>query len=70
MDAELYRRVAELERIVKVLLDLNGEARAQLRPRDPMAICDAKGIQGPGLLIIKENYPAPPTIALSRFDAP
>ena len=56
MDPELYRRVAELEKAVKVLLDLNVQARDILRPKDAMEIADTKCIQGPGLLPSKENY--------------
>ena len=53
MDAELYRRVAKLEKEVRVLLDLHVEAREQLRPRDAMAILDIKGVLGPGVPMVE-----------------
>lgn len=46
MDAELYRRVAALERDVELIKARIGMAE----PRDAMATCDAKGVLGPGLI--------------------
>lgn len=66
MDPELYRRVAELEKAVKVLLDLNVQARDILRPKDAMAIADDKRIQGSGLLPLKEDYPETQLVDLGR----
>ena len=49
IEADILTRLRQLEKQVRVLLELNPQAREMLMPKDGIAMCDAKGVLGPGL---------------------